>query len=504
MASKFYIFLFLFFSLSDTSITQINNKNQQNSLSPNIIVIPFKTFYSKPKNNGKNKPLTFSSLDYYDIIHSSKIYLNMETHNNQHLPLFINPDDSPFSLDDSFSNIYNIESPYSRQLSQTYDKCNNNNNLISLINGHYKEKTICGKDNFKLYRNQLLNEYDLTSIEFEHSEDKGNNITFSCGKAGLKLSTFKLYKELNFLNQIHNKINNVDYSFTFKYINNGPIKTVNELNEGLFIIGIESYEKEKNTEFDSIYLSQVNLGNKIGWKFFVYNIYIGNSYFDFDDLNIEINPDIDGIEVNKDFYEKLKEYFFKSFYDKGICFEEKIKYQRYIVIYCDSDKFKREDIDKFPEINIFNNQLKYNFTFKGNELFQQIEGKLFFKIVVNIQYGCNDIIFGKIFLKKYQIIINSDQKYISFYKNKTFDEAEKNGGINNKFGYGNKKFNFIYILIFIVLGGVILVFGIFLGQKYFNKKRRIYANELEDNNYVYETRSSKNNYKNKEYMLIDA
>ena len=182
----------------------------------------------------------------------------------------------------------------------------------------------------------------------------------------------------------------------------------------------------------------------------------------------------------------------------------KNKISKYIVIYCDSDKFKKEDIEKFPEINFFNNQLKYNFTFKGNELFQQIEGKLFFKIVVNIQYGCNDIIFGKIFLKKYQTIINSDQKYISFYKNKTFDEAEKNGGINNKFAIGNKKFNFIYILIFILFGGLILVFGIFLGQKYFNKNRRIYANELEDNNYVYETRSSKNNYKNKEYMLIDA
>ena len=500
MIYKSYIFLLLFFAFSEISIAQVNIKNQQNSLSPNIIVIPFKTSYAK--NNDKNNKSTFSSLNYYDNIHSSKIYLNMESQNNQYLHVFINPDDSPFCLEDSFSDLYNIDCPYSTQLSSTYDICSNNS--TSLLNSYNKEKLICGKDNFKLYKNQLLNEYDLTSISFEHSKNKDNNITFSCGKAGLKLTTFKLYKKLNFLNQIHNLIDNVDYSFTFKYINNGLIKTINDLNEGLFIIGIESYEKEKNIEFNSIYLSQINLGNKIGWKFFVYNIYIGNSYFDFDDLNLEINPDIDGIEVTNDFYEKLKEYFFISFYDKKICFEEKIKYQRYMVIYCDNDKFKQEDIEKFPEINFLNNQIKYNFTFRGNELFQQIEGKLFFKMIVNLQYGYNDIVFGKIFLKKYQVIINSDQKYISFYKNNSVDKAEKNEEINNNFANGNKKYNYIYIIIFILIGGLILVFGIFLGQKYFNKKRRIYANELEDNNYVYETRSNKNYEKNKEYMLIDT
>ena len=125
-------------------------------------------------------------------------------------------------------------------------------------------------------------------------------------------------------------------------------------------------------------------------------------------------------------------------------------------------------------------------------------------MIVNLQYGYNDIVFGKIFIKKYQVIINSEQKYISFYKNNSVDKAEKNEEINNNFANGNKKYNFIYIIIFILTGGLILVFGIFLGQKYFNKKRRIYANELEDNNYVYETRSDKNNYKNKEYMLIDT
>ena len=173
MASKFYIFLLLFFSITEISITQVNIKNQQNSLSPNIIVIPFKTFYSTSNNNDKDNKSIFSSLDYYNNIHSSKIYLNIESQDNQNLHIFISPDDSPLSLDDSFSQLNNIDCPYSRQLSQTYDICSNN--FTSPIGRYNKEKLICGKDNFKLYKNQLLNEYELTSIEFQHSENKNIN-----------------------------------------------------------------------------------------------------------------------------------------------------------------------------------------------------------------------------------------------------------------------------------------------------------------------------------------
>ena len=93
MASKIYIFLHLFFSITEISITQVNIKNQQNSLSPNIIVIPFKTFYSTSNNNDKDNKSIFSSLDYYNNIHSSKIYLNIESQDNQNLHIFISPDD---------------------------------------------------------------------------------------------------------------------------------------------------------------------------------------------------------------------------------------------------------------------------------------------------------------------------------------------------------------------------------------------------------------------------
>ena len=74
------------------------------------------------------------------------------------------------------------------------------------------------------------------------------------------------YKE-NLISQIHEQNNNIDLSFTFKYMNSAPINNINELNEGLFIIGIQSYEKKKNTDMNSIYVSQINYGKKNPWKF---------------------------------------------------------------------------------------------------------------------------------------------------------------------------------------------------------------------------------------------
>ena len=46
----------------------------------------------------------------------------------------------------------------------------------------------------------------------------------------------------------NDKIDNVNYSLTFKYINTEYEKDINELNEGLFIIGIQSLEKQKYTK----------------------------------------------------------------------------------------------------------------------------------------------------------------------------------------------------------------------------------------------------------------
>ena len=253
----------------------------------------------------------------------------------------------------------------------------------------------------------------------------------------------------------------------------------------------------------SIYISQINYGKNDGWKFDIYNIYIGNNYFDFDELDIEINYEIDGIGITYDFYEKLNEYFFNTYYHNDICVNEKINFEKNIIIYCHKDKFKQKDIENFPTINFFKNQINYNFSFTGNDLFQEIDDKIFFKMVTNTEFYQKDIIFGKLFLKKYQVIFNSDYKSLSFYKINNNNNIMKNNFGNNTINFSaNKKGKILTSILYVFIGILILIFGIFLGRKFCNIKRRIHANELEDNNYVYEPKNSKEK-NNKESLLMD-
>ena len=55
---------------------------------------------------------------------------------------------------------------------------------------------------------------------------------------------------------------------------------MNEMNDGLFIVGIESYEKGKNDELISIYTKPDIYGSKLNWRFGVDQITIGNKLFE--------------------------------------------------------------------------------------------------------------------------------------------------------------------------------------------------------------------------------
>ena len=494
--SIFVLILFCKIILSFTN-SKTKSKLTNESFSPNIAVTPFKTYY---KNfNDKTK---LSPLDYYNNIHLSKIYLKLEAQNNQYLYTFVSVDAKEFCLDDHFSKQGNLQCPYSSQLSPSYYLYGNP--ILIYEHNYDNGQFIWAKDSFKFYNDLLLKQYELINLKFQHFVDKNKNITFSCGKTGLKLPSYNINYKANLISQIHEQNNNVDLSFTFKYTNNVPIKNINELNDGLFIIGIQSYEKKKNTDMNSIYVSQINYGKKAGWKFDIYNIFIGNEYFDFDELDIEINFDIDGIEITNDFYEKLNEYFFNPYYRNGSCVNENINFQRNIIIYCYPDKFKQKDINNFPTLNFFKNQINYNFTFTGDELFQEIDNKIFFKMVTNTEIYQKDIIFGKLFLKKYQVIFNSDYKSLSFYKINNNDNIINNDTDNSAITFkSNKKEQILTSILFIFIGVLILIFGIFLGRKFCNIRRRIHANELEDNNYVYESKKTKEK-NDKECLLIDV
>ena len=106
-------------------------------------------------------------------------------------------------------------------------------------------------------------------------------------------------------------------------------------------------------------------------------------------------------------------------------------------------------------------ELNFTFSFKPEELFMKIKDKFIFLICFNSKKYEEEFAFGYFVLQKYLIIFEQERKLIGFYKiNKT---------------------SYSYSWILTILFGIIiigLIYYIFLILK---KKRKIRANELEDN-----------------------
>ena len=486
--------IFIIFSLKSYIFFLLLIKIKSNefplNISKNIAIIPFKTFYPLKKNSNNR----FSSQDYIDNIHLSNIYLEIEVGKNikeinlskeydskisnkkQFIQLFLVTNDYLFYIDDD-SYQYERFLPicnYSTYLSTSYEIAQNK----SII----KKDTlsIYATDYFKIFSDFSLKKYDMIKLKFIHFLVHNKNISFACGKAGVIIPNNKLNinYQINFLKQIHDNLN-VDYSFKIKYNNKN---NYDEMDNGLFIIGSESYKKsnEGDVEFISIYSKKGTYGNNIDWRFNMDIITIDDEYYQFDDEEFIIKSEIEGIEIPYNFYAKLNEIFFNKYYSKKICQYETARNDIYIVISCNSESFNIKDIRSFPKINFLKYILGYNFTFSGEELFYLKYSKYYFKMVGLFEKFRKEFRLGRIFLKKYQVIFNPDSKCMIFYKNNNeniikLNKTEKNVGL--------------IIFSYLFIGIIFLATGIYFGKKYCNIGRKIHANELEDNNYIYESKS---------------
>ena len=455
---------------------------------PNIVVIPFKTFY-RPIYQEGIRP--FGAKDFFNTIQYSSSYFELETgdNNNQKLSLFFSLDDYFFDIDDNYFNdekINNLICHYSRDLSKFYEIDKSKTLYVANDKRH-----IFARDYFKIYSDIQLNEYNLYKLNFHHSLDNFKNISYTCGKIGLLYASEDLSKglaEVNFINQIHKNMENVDISWTFQYNSNND----NDY-EGLFIIGIESLEKSRNKNNLIPIYTKLTYGNILEWKFPIDELYIGNYNYEINNEEIKIDSDIQGFEIPKIFYDKLNDIYFNKYISKKIC-ETEITTEFHIVISCYKDKFNEKDINNFPEINFYKFKIGFNFTFSGKELFFQKDTKYFFRMIINLKSIEKDFKFGRLFLKKYQIIFNSDSKSMSFYKN--------NNNKNNIYEKNNikKKITFINVISYFFIGVLFLFIGIFFGRKHcFTDKKRS-ANELEDDNFEYK---SKKDDISKEKKLIE-
>ena len=237
------------------------------------------------------------------------------------MSLFIVIDNYDFYIDDKY--FYNEEKKsichYSTFLSKSYEVDQNSN-----VTNNNMKNAVIASDYINVFNDRNMNnKYQKMKIFFRHNFDKAQNITFQCGCVGLLVPTNKLYigTNTNFINQIHETFDNIDYSFSIQYNNRDNLE---DMDDGILIIGEESIEKAKNSELVPIYAKPSGFGGgKLEWEFGIEQISIGNKiianeYSD-SDFNILIKSSIDGIQIPYFFYQEINSIFFNKYYSNKAC-----------------------------------------------------------------------------------------------------------------------------------------------------------------------------------------
>ena len=154
------------------------------------------------------------------------------------------------------------------------------------------------------------------------------------------------------------------------------------------------------------------------------------------------------------------------------------------MFYC----YNKNDIEQFPSLNLYLQQFLFTFNLDYNDLFQEKNGKYFFKIIFDKNNKMQWKL-GKPFLKKYTLYYDYDAKTVGFY-NQDLPGNNRRKRILNIF------LNIFYVIIIGVFGYV----GFFYGKKFYDKvrKKRIY--EVEDN-YEYRGEESTNSNTILEMMI---
>ena len=140
--------------------------------------------------------------------------------------------------------------------------------------------------------------------------------------------------------------------------------------------------------------------------------------------------------------------------------------KRNILVYKCSESL---NIKNFPKIQLYHYSLNYTFEFDGNELFIKDEFEKQYVFLISFIEKQSRWYLGEIFLRKYMTIFNEEEQYIGFYIHP-----------NEKSNFFNFSKTILIIFVFIIMMCIIIILSYYLWKAHKNK-RKIRANELEDN-----------------------
>ena len=399
-----------------------------------IIVLNFNTKYLK-----FNKEKSYLENYFYNLI-----YTNFKIGNpSQKIESFIFFNISFFYI--KGNNLKNHK--YDQNKSSTFQEIYETSFLEENYNiGIYSEDSIKIKDNknkeinINNYNFILSTELSINSNDYLPSEIGFNSVQYG-----------ERDKKLNIITNLFERNITKSKIFSFEY---------ESKEKGKIIIGDFPHNYNKNYNKNSLHFTKAQKRkDKFNWDVLFDDII----FLDYKmiERKIYLSPESNLIVGSNEFHEIILNNFFKEKINKKICFEEEMKNLNYLFYYCNNNF----NIKKFDKIKFISKDLNKTFELDFNDVFDEFEGKIYFKIVFNENKNFNYFILGKPFLIKYKFVFNADSNEIGFYNN-----------LNNKSLFSNF---IIFILIIFIL---ILIFLIF---KYRKKMKRIIRKYELNDNYEY-------------------
>ena len=445
-------------------------------LSSSMIIFPF-TIINEEKNININPDdITYNYKNFINDHFTQLIYINMSIDNPlKEIKTIITYQESGFKMRNKSECINN------NKIEETNINVFNNINLKSKIN--------IDKINF----NMIISKFS-SEINFD------NYKSIICGVIGFRIDIYQDSYEVK---------NDITKNFYLKgYTNENEWLLKYTSNENGFLIFGSDNLKEIIPNYNSENLYKIkaliNKGN-YNWAFDIQKVvcinktkdkYNNEYIINKETVKAEINNDFSLIHGNYKYYLFIKSNFFNKYIEKKICNKniiDKNENRRYIIFDCDKSAFGEKDLMDFPTLIFydFNENVKFEFNYK--DLFTETKYKFFFNIIFSV-YNVDNWILGKIFLKKYLIIINPENKLIKVYIDKNINNNTINNIDDNKNGEKNNKKNYmliIYIAIFILFGFLCFYFG-----RKLRRERKQKANELIDE-YEYNSKYNKIKEENK-------
>ena len=466
----------------------------------NYIILPFKTTnipFEESKNNSNIE-------NFLSQIDTNQLYTTLFFGKpSKKIDFYISMDQISFSI---LSNncLKGSDSFYNPHLSETFKNETDYNMNYGSIN-----KACLAKDKCTFYNDLLLSK-NISFDEFKflfgkNASPKSENIDSEslCGTIGLMRNTYNTFLTMNhfiYYLKENKMINSYAWGlFYFDKENSYNIdKNIQSKYDGYLIAGLSNDSYLEIFKTENIFTGYAY--SSLYWSFSFNKIFYNDSTAEFiigNNTPVEFVIDLNYITCTRNYYESIKNYFFKKYLDEKICVEETV-YKTYeennYMIICNSD-FKKS-LSSFPKIYFFSDRLSYIFNLDYNDVFKEYNNKIYFLII--FKQAINTLWrVGKIFMKKYPFIFDYDQKTISFVYLKKYgnspnedtnnDQNNKNdNNKDNKEESGKNKSIWLNVKFYIVIGLLIIavIIGIFIGKQLWKSQRKMRANEL-DENYEY-------------------